>query len=84
MTCSRRRPASSGPSSTSSTARPKRGRIDLGEVRRLPVPRAGGSGILLLLGDAVSLTWRDLAVLMMSQSDNEATNLLIDRLAWMP
>jgi beta-lactamase class A len=55
------------------------GRVDLGEVRRLPVPRTGGGGVLELLGDGVSLTWRDLAILMMSHSDNEATNLLIDR-----
>jgi beta-lactamase class A len=55
------------------------GRLELGETRLLPVPRVGGSGILPLLGDRVSMTWRDLAVLMMSQSDNEATNLLIDR-----
>ena len=31
------------------------------------------------LGDRVSLTWRDLAVLMTCWSDNEATNLLIRR-----
>jgi beta-lactamase class A len=37
----------------------------------------GGGGVLEALGDRVSLTWRDLAVLMMGWSDNEATNLLI-------
>jgi beta-lactamase class A len=39
----------------------------------------GGGGVLQVLGDRVSLTWRDLAVLMMGWSDNEATNVLIDR-----
>ena len=52
--------------------RPRRGR------RAPPLPRVGGGGVLQELGDRVSLTWRDLAVLMMGWSDNEATNLLID------
>ncbi len=39
----------------------------------------GGGGILQELGDRVSLTWRDLAVLMIGWSDNEATNVLIRR-----
>jgi beta-lactamase class A len=39
----------------------------------------GGGGVLQELGDKVSLTWRDLAVLMMGWSDNAATNVLIDR-----
>jgi beta-lactamase class A len=39
----------------------------------------GGGGVLQVLGDRVSLTWRDLAVLMMGWSDNEATNVLIGR-----
>jgi beta-lactamase class A len=55
------------------------GRIDLAEVTRPPVPRAGGGGVLQELGDRVSLTWRDLAVLMVGWSDNEATNVLIRR-----
>jgi beta-lactamase class A len=55
------------------------GRIDLHEVTRPPLPRVGGGGILQALGDRVSLTWRDLAVLMIGWSDNEATNRLIDR-----
>jgi beta-lactamase class A len=55
------------------------GRIDLAEVTRPPVPRVRGGGILQELGPAVSLTWRDLAVLMMGWSDNEATNVLIDK-----
>jgi beta-lactamase class A len=56
------------------------GRIDLGETTRPGLPRVGGGGVLQVLGDRVSLTWRDLAVLMMGWSDNEATNLLVDRL----
>jgi len=55
------------------------GRIDLAEVTRPPLPRVAGGGVLELLGDRVSLTWRDLAILMMRWSDNEATNLLIRR-----
>jgi beta-lactamase class A len=56
------------------------GKIDLAEVTRPPLPRVRGGGVLMELGDRVSLTWRDLAVLMMGWSDNEATNLLIARL----
>jgi beta-lactamase class A len=53
------------------------GRLDLDEVTRPPVPRVAGGGVLEILGDRVSLAWRDLALLMMVHSDNEATNLLI-------
>jgi beta-lactamase class A len=56
------------------------GRVDLDEVTRPGLPRVGGGGVLQVLGDRVSLTWRDLAVLMMGWSDNEATNVLIDRI----
>ncbi len=38
-----------------------------------------GGGILQELGDGVSLSWRDLAVLMIGWSDNEATNVLVRR-----
>jgi beta-lactamase class A len=55
------------------------GRLDVQEVTRPPLPRVAGGGVLQELGDRVSLTWRDLAVLMMRWSDNEATNLLIRR-----
>ena len=55
------------------------GRVDLGHTTRPPVPRVGGGGVLQELGDQVSLTWRDVAVLMMGWSDNAATNVLIDR-----
>jgi beta-lactamase class A len=55
------------------------GRVDLGEVTRPPMPRVRGGGVLQEVGDKLSLTWRDLAVLMMGWSDNAATNVLIDR-----
>jgi beta-lactamase class A len=53
------------------------GRLDLDEVTRPPRPRVAGGGVLEILGDRVSLAWRDLALLMMVHSDNEATNVLI-------
>jgi beta-lactamase class A len=56
------------------------GRIELDETTRPPLPRVGGGGVLQELGPHLSLSWRDLAVLMMAWSDNEATNLLIRRL----
>jgi len=56
-------------------------RLDLLELTRPPLPRVSGGGVLQDLSDRVSLTWRDLAVLMMRWSDNEATNLLIRRVA---
>ena len=56
------------------------GGIDLAEAAPVGGERAGGDGILKLLGPSVRLSWRDAAVLMMSLSDNAATNLLIDRL----
>jgi beta-lactamase class A len=55
------------------------GRVDLAEVTRPPAARVGGGGILQELGPAVSLTWHDLAVLMMGWSDNAATNVLIEK-----
>jgi beta-lactamase class A len=55
------------------------GRVDLAEITRPPLPRVRGGGVLQELGDKVSLTWRDVAVLMMGWSDNAATNVLIDR-----
>ena len=56
------------------------GKIDLAQVTRPPLPRVKGGGVLQELGDKVSVTWRDLAVMMTAWSDNEATNVLIDRL----
>jgi beta-lactamase class A len=55
------------------------GRLDVTEVTRPPLPRVAGGGVLQDLGNQVSLTWRDLALLMLRWSDNEATNLLIRR-----
>ncbi len=55
------------------------GKVSLGEVTRPPEARVSGGGVLQELGPSVSLTWRDVAVLMMGWSDNAATNLLIDR-----
>lgn len=55
------------------------GRIDLGEVTTPSLPRVRGGGVLQELGGRVSLTWRDLAVLTMGWSDNEAANVLISR-----
>lgn len=60
--------------------RAEAGELDLAEVVRPKGPRVAGAGVLYLLGPDVTMTWRDLAVLMMALSDNEATNLLIDRL----
>lgn len=54
------------------------GKIDLGSLRALPKARVGGSGVLPYLSDKAQLTVRDLAILMMSLSDNAATNILID------
>lgn len=54
------------------------GTVDLD--RRAPRPAAAGMGGLLEnLSPAVELSARDLAVLMIAQSDNGATNELIDR-----
>ncbi len=55
------------------------GRVDLAGITVPPAARVRGGGVLQELGDHVSLSWRDLAVLMMGWSDNEATNLLIRR-----
>lgn len=55
-------------------------KISLSETRTLPAGmKVGGAGILSELGDnTVSMTLRDYAVCMMVESDNAATNLLID------
>ena len=55
------------------------GRVSLREVTRPPAGRVRGGGILQELGDGVSLSWRDVAVLMIGWSDNEATNVLVRR-----
>jgi beta-lactamase class A len=56
------------------------GKVDLAATQKPGGTRVGGGGVLQELGTDVSLTWRDLAVLMMGWSDNEATNILIDKL----
>ena len=57
-------------------------KIDLGALRALPKARVGGSGVLPYLSDKAQLTVRDLAILMMSLSDNAATNILIDEVTF--
>jgi beta-lactamase class A len=57
------------------------GELALSErLRYTPGDRTLGSGILSDMDDGLEPTLRDLAVLMMSISDNTATNMLIDRL----
>lgn len=58
------------------------GKIDLGALRALPKARVGGSGVLPYLSERAQLTVRDLAVLMMSLSDNAATNILVDEVTF--
>jgi beta-lactamase class A len=55
------------------------GKFTLTDIRQLsPSDKVGGSGILALLGEkSVSMSIRDYCVLMMHESDNTATNLLI-------
>jgi beta-lactamase class A len=55
--------------------------IGLSETVRLSASDlVGGSGVLKFLSDEASLSLRDIAMFMMSLSDNSATNILIDRL----
>jgi beta-lactamase class A len=56
------------------------GRIDLSErVTYREDTKVAGSGVLQYLDDGLDPTLRDLSVLMMSVSDNTATDLLFDR-----
>jgi beta-lactamase class A len=56
------------------------GRIDLSErVTYRDETKVAGSGVLQYLDDGLRPTLRDLSVLMMSVSDNTATDLLFDR-----
>jgi len=56
------------------------GRIDLSErVTYRGDTKVAGSGVLQYLEDGLQPTLRDLSVLMMSVSDNTATDLLFDR-----
>ncbi len=56
------------------------GKFSLNDILQVPLgARVGGSGVLSSLGErSVSMSVRDYAVLMMTLSDNTATNLLID------
>ena len=55
-------------------------RFSLSDIKTLPASmKVGGAGILSELGDGtVSMNIRDYAVCMMVESDNAATNLIID------
>jgi len=58
------------------------GTIDLNSLRPLPAARVGGTGVLPYLSAKAQLTVHDLAVLMMSLSDNAATNILVDEVTF--
>jgi len=57
------------------------GRLDPAERVSVPAEaRAEGTGVLKALAPGLQPTWSDLATLMITVSDNVATNLVIDRL----
>jgi beta-lactamase class A len=57
------------------------GRIDPNERVTVPAEaNVGGTGVLKALAPGLQPTWSDLATLMITVSDNTATNLIIDRL----
>jgi beta-lactamase class A len=57
------------------------GRLALSEMRAIgTADKTAGSGLLENMGDEVTLSLHDIAVLMNAISDNTATNVLIDRL----
>lgn len=59
----------------------ERGRISLSDpLVMLDVDRVGGSGILQHFDAPLRITVKDAATFMIAQSDNTATNLLIDKL----
>ena len=57
------------------------GRLDPAERVSVPAEaRVEGTGVLKALAPGLQPTWSDLATLMITVSDNVATNLVIDRL----
>jgi beta-lactamase class A len=57
------------------------GKLELPELRTISkADKTAGSGLLENMGDEVTLSLHDIAVLMNAISDNTATNVLIDRL----
>lgn len=57
------------------------GRLDPDERTDVPAGTSvEGTGVLKALAPGLELTWNDLATLMITVSDNVATNLIIDRL----
>jgi len=59
----------------------ERGRISLSDpLTLLKVDQVGGSGILQYFDTPLQLTVKDAATFMVNQSDNTATNLIVDKL----
>jgi beta-lactamase class A len=58
-----------------------KGRLSLDDpLTLLNIDKVGGSGVLFLLHNGLTLTVRDAVALMIATSDNTATNLLLDRI----
>src|SRR6476659_8887739 len=57
------------------------GKLELGELVAIrKADKTAGSGLIENMGDEVTLSLHDIAVLMNAISDNTATNVLINRL----